>query len=288
MFRLTILFSLIGSFSFGQSTKDVKDVVYGEVGDRTLLLDLYFPKENTKPHLVVWIHGGAWHSGSKASPPLSFIRSGYALASVDYRLSTEAKFPAAIHDIKASIRYLRANAEKYGYRADKIVIAGSSAGGHLAALVGVTNNDNTLEGNVGKFIDTSSSVQAIIDYYGPTNFTTILKQSTPHGVGVRGPAMALLLGNTVDNVPELAKQASPALQVDANDPPLLIFHGDQDIQVPINQSHELEGAYKRNKLVVRLEVVHGGGHSDSPYFDREYQGIADRFLEEVLYGGKKE
>lgn len=277
-----ILVVFMTSISFGQSGKDMKDVVYAEVADRKLLLDLYFPRENNNPYLVVWIHGGAWHSGTKASPPLSFVRSGYALASVDYRLSVEAKFPAPIHDIKAAIRYLRTNAEKYGYKSDKIIIAGSSAGGHLAALVGVTNNDKTLEGNIGKFTNTSSSVQAIIDYYGPTNFTTILKQSTPHGVGVRGPAMTLLLGNTVDNAPELARQASPALHVDAADPPLLIFHGDQDIQVPINQSHELAGAYKRHDLLVHMEVVHGGGHSDSPYFDPKYQSIADKFLNDVL------
>lgn len=285
MLRITFAFCIIVSISFGQSRKDTKDVVYAELGNRKLLLDLYFPSESNNPYLVVWIHGGAWHSGSKASPPMSFVRSGYALASIDYRLSVEAKFPAPIHDIKAAIRYLRANAEKHGYRSDKIVIAGSSAGGHLAALVGVTNNDKSLEGNLGQFTNTSSSVQAIIDYYGPTNFTTILKQSTPHGVGVRGPAMALLLGNTVDNVPELAKQASPALQVDRADPPLLIFHGDQDIQVPINQSHELVGAYKRNKLMVQLEVVHGGGHSETPYFDGEYQAIVERFLKEVLGSG---
>ena len=256
--------------------------MYAEVGDRKLLLDLYFPNENKNPYLVVWIHGGAWHSGSKASPPLSFVRSGYALASVDYRLSIEAKFPAPIHDIKAAIRFLRTTAEKYGFRSDKIIIAGSSAGGHLAALVGVTNNDKALEGEVGKFTEASSSVQAIIDYYGPTNFTTILKQSTPHGVGVRGPALALLLGNTVDNAPEIAKLASPALQVDSTDPPLLIFHGDQDIQVPINQSHELVGAYKRNKLTVHMEIVHGGGHSESPYFDPVYQKVAEGFLRDVL------
>jgi acetyl esterase/lipase len=277
-----ILVVFMTSISFGQSGKDMKDVVYAEVADRKLLLDLYFPRENNNPYLVVWIHGGAWHSGTKASPPLSFVRSGYALASVDYRLSVEAKFPAPIHDIKAAIRYLRTNAEKYGYKSDKIIIAGSSAGGHLAALVGVTNNDKSLEGNIGQFTNTSSSVQAIIDYYGPTNFTTILKQSTPHGVGVRGPAMTLLLGNTVDNAPELASQASPALHVDAADPPLLIFHGDQDIQVPINQSHELAGAYKRHNLLVQMEVVHGGGHSDSPYFDPKYQSIADKFLNDVL------
>ena len=246
------------------------------------MLDLYIPSSKLSPYLIVWVHGGAWHSGSKESPPLSFVKAGYALASVDYRLSVEARFPAQMHDIKAAIRYLRANAVKHGYRSDKIIIGGSSAGAHLAVLAGVTNNDLSLEGNLGEYRNTSSSVQAILDYYGPTNFTTILKQSTPHGVGVRGPAMALLLGKTVDNIPEMARKASPVFQVDAHDPPLLIFHGDQDVQVPINQSHELVGAYTSNNLKVQLEVVYGAGHTESPYFDQKYQRIVDTFLSETL------
>src|SRR5688572_11733472 len=102
-----------------QSPKDLKDVVYAEVDGRKLLLDLYMPS-TPNPYLIVWVHGGAWHSGTKESPPESFVVSGYALASIDYRLSVEAKFPAQLHDIKAAIRYLRANASKHGYRADKI------------------------------------------------------------------------------------------------------------------------------------------------------------------------
>jgi len=278
-----LLFSLIPIVSFAQSDKLVtKGVVYAEADGHKLLLDIYKPSSNNTPYLIVWVHGGAWHSGSRETPPLSFVGSGYALASVDYRLSVDAKFPAQIHDIKAAIRYLRANAAKYGYRSDKIIIAGSSAGGHLAALAGVTNNDKALEGNIGEYTTTSSSIQAILDYYGPTNFTTILKQSTPHGVSVRGPAMALLLGKTVDNIPDMARKASPVFQVDASDPPLLIFHGDQDIQVPINQSHELVGAYKSHNLNVQMEVVYGAGHSDAPYFEPKYQQIAQAFLLAVL------
>jgi len=278
-----LMFALVPIVSSAQSDKLViKDVVYAEADGRKLLLDIYKPSSNNNPYLIVWVHGGAWHSGSRETPPLSFVASGYALASVDYRLSVDAKFPAQIHDIKAAIRYLRANAAKYGYRSDKIIIAGSSAGGHLAALAGVTNNDRELEGNVGEYTTTSSAVQAILDYYGPTNFTTILKQSTPHGVSVRGPAMALLLGKTVDNIPDMARKASPVFQVDASDPPLLIFHGDQDIQVPINQSHELVGAYKSHNLNVQMEVVYGAGHSDTPYFEPKYQQIAQAFLLAVL------
>src|SRR5688572_3794564 len=286
MLRVIFLLSfsqLVTIVSLAQSDKLViKDVVYAEADGGKLLLDIYKPSSNNNPYLIVWVHGGAWHSGSKEAPPLSFVGSGYALASVDYRLSVDARFPAQIHDIKAAIRYLRANATKYGFRPDKIIIAGSSAGAHLAALTGVTNNDKDMEGNVGQYTTTSSAVQAILDYYGPTNFTTILKQSTPHGVSVRGPAMALLLGKTVDNIQDMARKASPVFQVDANDPPLLIFHGDQDIQVPINQSHELVGAYKSHNLKVQMEVVYGAGHSDTPYFEPKYLQIAQAFLLEAL------
>jgi acetyl esterase/lipase len=280
---LLVLLLIMALSSSAQPSPNVNDIIYAEAEGRNLLLDLYMPSSLTpSPFLIVWIHGGAWHSGTKASPPESFVKSGYALASVDYRLSTERKFPAQMHDIKAAIRYLRANASKYGYRADKIVVAGSSAGAHLAVLAGVTSNDKEMEGNLGDYTATSSSVQAILDYYGPTNFTSILKQSTSHGVSVRGPAMALLLGKPVDIVQDLARKASPVFQIDSDDPPLLIFHGDQDIQVPINQSHELVGAYKTQNLKVQLEVVYGAGHSESPYFESKYQSIVSTFLADVL------
>lgn len=272
-----------GSYSIAERIEPkAKDVVYAEVADRKLSLDLYMPPDKQNPYLIVWVHGGAWHSGSKESPPLGLLSAGYAIASVAYRLSVEARFPAMIHDIKAAIRFLRANAKKFGFRGDKIIIWGSSAGGHLAALVGTTNNDKELEGNLGDHLDQSSSVQAVVDFYGPTNFLTILSQSTSHGVSVRAPALALLLGSPVKMVPDLARKASPVYQVDASDPPLLIMHGDQDNQVPVNQSLELHGAYQQKELKVQLEIVHGAGHSDDTYFEPKNQRIIELFLSKAL------
>jgi acetyl esterase/lipase len=241
---------------------------------------------NTKnPYLIVWIHGGAWKSGSKEAPPLGMLAAGYAIASVDFHLSTEAPYPAQVYDIKAAIRFLRGNAMKYGYRQDKIIIWGSSSGGHLAALVGTTNNNKQLEGTLGNYLTTSSSVQAIVDFYGPTNLLTILAQSTPHGIGVRAPAMEILFGKPVEQVPDIARQASPVYQVDASDPPLLIVHGDQDNQVPVNQSIELMGAYKKQSLRVQLEFIAGAGHGDKVYYQPEVQRMMELFLQSVL--GKK-
>ncbi|MCA9223350.1 MAG: alpha/beta hydrolase [Planctomycetales bacterium] len=263
-----------------------RDIEFATVEGHRLLLDLYLPAAEgdvASPPLVVWVHGGAWRAGSKKDMPLGFLLPrGYAIASVDYRLSPVAKFPAQVHDIKAAIRFLRASQAKYGFKADRVAIAGSSAGGHLAALVGVTNGHAALEGTVGEHLDPSSSVQAIVDLYGPTNFYTILKQSTPHGLSVRVPAFELLLGGLPEQKRELATLASPVAHVDANDPPLLMLHGDQDPQVPINQSHELDGAYQDAGARSHLVVVHGGAHGGPQFFDEARQKRIREFLDEVI------
>ncbi len=279
-FLFSCLFSLT---AFAQKdTVTTKNVVYAEVGNRKLLLDLYQLRSQKNPYLIVWVHGGAWRSGSKESPPLGMLSAGYAIASLDFRLSTEAQFPAQVHDIKAAIRFLRAHASKYGYRHDSVIIWGSSSGGHLVALVGTTNNDPYMEGTEGNYLTESSAVQAVIDFYGPTNFLTILTQSTPHGISVRAPALALLLGKPVEEVKELAQKASPVFQVDPKDPPMLIVHGDQDIQVPVNQSLELMAAYKKNALPVQLEIIPGAGHGDNIYYKKEVQNMMVNFLNRVF------
>lgn len=284
---LRLSFILIGILTYVlpmgvQAQSITKDIVYANTDQRDLLLDLYLPEKIDSPYLVVWVHGGAWHSGSKDNPPSSFLKLDYALASIDYRLSVEKTFPAMIHDIKAAIRFLRANATKYGYQKQKIVIAGASAGGHLAALVGTTNNHKDLEGALGNHLSISSSVQLILDFYGPTNFQTILTQSTPHGIKVRAPALALLLGQPVEKVPALAKLSSPVFHIDLTDPPIFIAHGDQDIQVPVNQSLELSAEYEKNGLIVELEIVSGAGHSSKQVLTPDLIDKVDRFIKKSL------
>jgi len=265
-----------------QAQKIEKDIVYASTDQRDLLLDLYMPEKSNNPYLVIWVHGGAWHSGSKDNPPSFFLQLGYAVASVDYRLSVEKPFPAMVYDIKAAIRFLRANADKFGYQDQKIIIAGSSAGGHLAALVGTTSNHQDLEGTLGNHLKVSSSVQLILDFYGPTNFNSILSQSTPHGIKVRAPALALLLGKPVESVPKLAELASPVSHIDATDPPIFIAHGDQDIQVPVNQSLELNAEYKKLGLNVELEIVSGAGHSSKQVFTPELIEQVNKFIKRNL------
>ena len=260
-----------------------KDILYAKVGEHRLLLDLYMPAGVDRPPLLVWVHGGAWRRGSKDKMPLNaLVEEGYAVASVEYRLSPVAKFPAQIHDCKAAIRFLRANEDRFGFDARRIGIAGASAGGHLVALIGVTNHHAALEGTVGEHLNVSSSVQAIVDYYGPSNFMTILKQSTPHGLSVRVPSLELLLGGQPEDKPDLARLASAVFHVDPNDPPLLILHGDQDPQVPINQSHELHAKYKESRLDVHFEVVHGAAHGGKSFFDKERTRLVTAFLNRCI------
>jgi acetyl esterase/lipase len=265
-----------------QAAREYKDVVYATVDGHDLRLDLYMPAGVQAPPLLIWVHGGAWRAGTKADPPKQFVDHGVATASVDFRQSTDARFPAMVYDIKAAIRFLRAKAADYGYRNERIAIAGASSGAHLAALVGVTNGDSRLEGTVGSYLTQSSSVQAIVDYFGASNLTTILVQSTPFGVNMRRPALELLLGALPDSAMDLAKLASPVFHIDRSDPPLLLLHGDQDPQMPINQAHELQGAYEKLGLDVYFDVVHGAAHGGDMFFAPEHLARALAFLRRTI------
>ena len=259
----------------------VDDVEYAKVEGRSLKLDLHLPPEGVPMQkvLLVYVHGGAWRGGDKSDMPLGrLVEQGYAVASVDYRLSTEARFPAQVHDIKAAIRFLRAEAGKYKLEAARVVIVGSSAGGHLAALVGVSNGVEELEGKVGEHLGESSAVQGTISLFGASNLETILSQSTPQGLKMRVPALELLLGATPDKVPELARLASPVAHVEASDPPLLLIHGDADPQMPYQQSQELLRAYEAVKRPAKLETIPGGKHGGKEFYDADRVKLMEEFL----------
>lgn len=276
------LLAFLALFPLAGAETVTRGLTFAQVGDTELKLDLYRP-DGPPAGVIVWVHGGAWRGGSREGVDLKGMTAlGWAVASVDYRLSTQARFPAQIHDIKAALRHLRAHAGDLGLPADRFVIAGSSAGGHLAAVVGVSNGQAELEGTVGDDRAASSDVQAIVDLYGASNLTTILKQSTPHGLNVRVPALDLLLGGQPDAVPELARLASPVFHVDAHDPPLLLMHGDQDPQMPINQSHELEGAYEKLGLPVVFKVQHGSAHGGPAFTSEASLRLIDSFLRSHL------
>jgi acetyl esterase/lipase len=259
------------------------DVEYARVADEALLLDLYRPEGASGEPLIVWVHGGAWERGTKAQMPLTaLVERGFAIASVEFRPASRARFPGQIHDLKAAVRFLRASAARFGYDASRIAVMGASSGAHLAALVGTTNGDRALEGTTGDHTDVSSAVHAIVAYFPATNLTTILAQSTPFGLNIRTPAVQALLGAAPDADVEVARRASPVFHVDAADPPLLLLHGDQDPQMPINQSHELEGAYGAANVPAELIVVHGAAHGGDAFFDAARVALVAQFLERHL------
>jgi acetyl esterase/lipase len=265
-----------------EPARDITDIVYATVDGRSLALDLHLPAGARSPPLVVYLHGGAWRAGNKTDYPKFLVEHGYAVASVDFRASGDARFPADIFDIKAAIRFLRASAQDYGYRTKRIAISGASSGGHLAALVATTNGVAQLEGNEGDFTHESSDVQALVSWFGASNLTTILAQSTPFGLSVREPALQLLLGDLPDKVPELAKLASPITHLDAHDPPAILLHGDQDPQMPVNQMLEFEAAYHRAGVKVETVVVDGAKHGGDAFLQGEPAARVIAFLKRTI------
>ena len=242
--------------------KTLKDLEYGKASGRAMLLDLYLPEKGDQPlPLIVWIHGGAWMAGSKdgPSPALPFTAKGYAVAHVGYRLSQEAKFPAQIHDCKAAVRWLRANAAKYHLDPNRFVAWGASAGGHLVALLGTSGGVAELEGDVND-LKQSSRVQAVVDWFGPTDFLHIgdaesdLRHNAPDS-----PESKLIGGPLLENKDKAAK-ASPITYVSKDAPPFLIMHGDRDRTVPFNQSELLYAALKKAGVDATFVPMKGAGH----------------------------
>ncbi len=280
--KTLVLALCLGAFAAvaADETTIRRDIEFAQVDGHSLKLDLYLPAKPEKPApLFIYVHGGAWRAGSKENPPIkAMTEKGFAVASVDYRLTTVAPFPANVHDIKAAIRFLRAKAGEFNCDPKRFAIVGSSAGGHLAALVGVSNGHKELEGKVGEHRGVSSDVQAIVSFFGAANLHTILGQSTPHGLSVRVPALQLLLGGQPDEKPALTKLASPVAHVDAHAPPLLLIHGDADPQMPIEQSRELQSAYQKAKRPVELIVMPGSVHGGKEFYDAERLTIVEQFL----------
>lgn len=287
-FALLLFFSMTLVLTIGTIAAEPSraDIEYAKIGDRSLTLDLYLPKReatSSRSPTVVWVHGGAWRSGSKDNVPiLRWLDHGFAIASIEYRLSPEAKFPAQIHDIKGAVRFLHNRANEFGLDPDRFVIAGGSAGGHLGALTGVSNGVASLEGTIGEHLDAPSDIRAIVSFYGASDLQTILEQSTEYGLSVRVPALQLFLGGQPSELPEVAKLASPVTHVDPTDPPLWLVHGDADPQMPIEQSRQLTDLYRQTGLPVDFEVIPGGRHGGEAFFAPErLDRIAKGLLEAI-------
>jgi len=238
------------------------NVEYVPNGHERQKLDIYLPEQGkyTEPlPMVVWIHGGAWRAGDKKNCRARvFLKDGYAAASINYRLSHHAIFPAQIEDCKAAIRYLRANAKNYNIDPERIGVWGSSAGGHLVALLGTTSDIKDFD--KGPNLHVSSKVQAVCDFFGPTDFTRMSDFESRMDHDAADSPESLLVGGAIQENKEACKRANPITYVSRNDPPFLIVHGDKDPLVPHNQSELLYEALKKADVDVKFHTVKGGGH----------------------------
>lgn len=264
-----------------EGVKALRNLEYVPGGHERQKLDLYLPERGTKLPLIVWVHGGAWLGGSKdGCPAIPMTRDGFAVASINYRLSQHAIFPAQIEDCKASIRWLRANATKYNFNAERIGVWGSSAGGHLVALLGTAGD--VKEFDSGENLNFSSRVQAVCDWFGPTDFTRMSKfESTMNHDAANSPESKLIGGPIQENKEKVAK-ADPISYVTRDDPPFLIMHGDKDPLVPFNQSELLNDALKKTGVEVTFHPVKGGGHGGPGWQNPEIRELVRDFFKKHL------
>lgn len=264
------------------AAKVLRDLSYVPNGHARQKLDLYLPVTPKGP-LLVYIHGGGWRGGSKNAPiGLPLLNLGYTLASVEYRFSQDAVFPAQIDDCKTAVRWLRAHAGEYGYDPKRIAAAGDSAGGHLTALLAATGDVH--EFDEGENLDQSSAIRCGIDFYGPTDFLAFVppadRPPTPPSNGMT--LLIQLFGGPLTEKMELARKASPVSWVNNHTAPLFILHGTKDPLVPPSQSAELSEKMQTAGVEVKLDMIEGAGHGGKEFFaaDRPQQML--EFLEKHL------
>jgi len=302
---LLLLFPLLISLARAETPKVAplpagirleRDLPYVPGGDEAQLLDLYLPEQApaTPLPLIVHIHGGGWMGGSKYPCPVAgMVLKGYAVASVEYRFSQKAKFPAQIQDCQAAIRWLRAQATKYGLDPAKVGVVGGSAGGHLSALVG-TAVGTGLFPPIGGNEDQSDRVQAVCDIYGPADFTTVVAQAAadPNVKNIfefnspRDPYSSLI-GVPLETV-EKSRAVSPVTYISGDDPPVLILHGTHDTLVPYAQSVQFAEALRAQGVPVWLQTLPGAGHGGPAFAKPAVVQLMHDFFAKHLQGAAVE
>lgn len=270
-----------------QSSKYWLDIDYvgdGHVGHR---LDIHLPKqEKEKYPVVLCIYGSAWLSNSwKGNTFLdglgqALLENGFAVVSINYRASSDAKFPAQVHDVKAAIRFVRANAASFSLDDQFIGITGWSSGGHLAAFAGTTSGRDSfeidgqtidLEGKLGKFTSTSSRVDAVVDWFGPTDFLVMDQCGSAMVHNDAQSPESALIGGAIQDHPLDCQLADPATYVKEDNPPFLIFHGNKDPLVPHCQSEHLHTKQEEAGAPSELIIIEGGKHGPGVLIPTYYE-----------------
>ena len=235
-----------------ESIQEHKNLVYKTIDSTSLKLDIYEPKALKKDApLIIFIHGGAWEKGKKSNVLhylISYAQKGYITATIQYRLSGVAKYPAQILDVEDAVKWLKFHAKDYNINVNKVAIAGGSAGAHLAMQYAYTHSSNTVDSN-----GISTNVQAVINIYGPSDLTTEIakKEKRVHR----------LFGKTYEEAPQLYKQASPILYVNKDSPPTISFHGTLDELVPYGQSKKLHETLQTYRVPSYYHELKGWPHA---------------------------
>ncbi len=268
---------------------DYEDINYAEDDLEGHKLDIYLPKDGKEKHpLIVVIYGSAWFGNNFkkaafASLGKPLTEAGYAVATINHRASVEANYPAQINDVKGAIRYLRANADKYGLDTSFVGITGYSSGGHLSAMAGVTNDMKTrtsgdvtidIEGSVGGNLDRSSSVDAVVDWFGPVDMARMENCETVKGAD---SPEAVLMGMAPADSPDMVALISPITYISENTVPMLVIHGNSDSVVPYCQGVNFSEALKKAEKLSDFITVEGGEHGPVTFNDETFKAMIDFF-----------
>lgn len=265
------------------------NLAYAQVGGQPLLADLYLPDTPQAPPVVVYMHGGGFHAGSKSEGAESRIAAmaahGVAVLSIDYRL-TPAHFPDQVHDAKAAVRWLRAMAKDLGINGQRIGVWGASAGAILASLVALTEGERELEGSVGEHLDQSSSVQAVVTWFGVFDFLASAARSGLEARLMPHEFSATFLGlashTDVTQAVDSARRASPLTWAKGGAAPFLIAHGDRDRMAPIAESQTLHDAIVRAGGSSMMLKVGGAGHEGDQFESAANIALTAAFLKTHL------
>lgn len=259
------------SLTFAQQDIPItSDIIYGHAANVDLLMDLAKPTTTGGPlPAIVFFHGGGWQQGHKSHMHRwlrKFASAGYVAATAGYRFAPEFKWPSQVEDAKAAVRYLRANAKAMNLDPDRIGVMGESAGGYLALMLGVTHSTDNLEGNSGS-PGVSSRVQAVVSFFSAADFTVPRKTLTPelekHIQEYYGKSLPEVLSDFTgarDQNDPILKKISVFPYVDKSDPPVLLFQGDADPFVSVDQAQRLASVLNAYGVSHQLIIVKGGGH----------------------------
>ena len=286
LFSAMLMLSAIATPALSKSWTDVDYVGDGMVGHK---MDIHVPDDGNATHkVIVLIYGSAWFSNNSKGDAFKaygkeLTNAGFSVVSINHRASTEAHFPAQINDVKAAIRFIRGNAEKYGFDTSFIGITGYSSGGHLSSLVGTTNGVKTkkfgkvavdIEGNLGNFANESSDVHAVVDWFGPIDMSRMERCETYKDAN--SPEAVLLGGASAEN-PDLVKAMNPMSYIDRKDPLFLVIHGNADPVVPYCQSEFFSRALADKGRLDTFVTVEKGNHGPITFNSNTFKRMVDFF-----------